>query len=381
MYPRLLDIPDLVQHRSLFLFGPRQTGKSTLLRSTFPDGRYVDLLEADTYRQLSAYPETLRQSLTAKDRLIIIDEIQKLPGLLDEVQAVIDRDKTRRFILTGSSARKLKRGGANLLAGRAWIARLHPLVVPELGGRADLLRRLSYGSLPAIYDSARPLEDLKAYVGSYLQEEIRAEGLARSIESFSRFLDAAGMSNGELVNFTKVGSDCGIPPRTVRDHFQILEDTLVAYLLPPFRDTAKRKPVAASKLYFFDVGVANVLLRRGPVAARSESFGRALEHQVFLELRAHLDYMRLDIPLSFWRTHEGHEVDFVIGGAVAIEVKGTGRVADRDLKSIRALAGEVRLRKKLVVCTEPMRRKTSDGIEIIPIEEFLKALWEGDVAS
>jgi predicted AAA+ superfamily ATPase len=380
MYERHLSIGDLIEHRSLFLFGPRQTGKSTLLRTLFPTARYVDLLEADTFRQLSAYPETLRQSLKEQDRLIIIDEIQKLPVLLDEVHSMIERDKARRFILTGSSARKLKRGGANLLAGRAWVARLHPLIFPEFDGTSDLLRRLSFGSLPSIYDSPHPLEDLKAYVGTYLQEEIRAEGLARSIEAFSRFLDAAGMCNGELINYTKVGNDCGIPPRTVRDHFQVLEDTLVAHLLPPYRDTPSRKSVAASKLYFFDIGVANVLLRRGPVEARSESFGRALEHLVFLELRAFLDYQRLDVPLSYWRTHDGHEVDFLAGPS-AIEVKGSGRVTDRDLRSLRLLARETPLIKKTVVCTEPIRRRTDDDIEVIPVEEFHHLLWSGELVA
>jgi predicted AAA+ superfamily ATPase len=378
MHSRALDIHELLRTRSLFLLGPRQTGKSTLLRMTFPSARFVDLLEADTFRQLSAYPESLRQSLTGQEPLLVIDEIQKLPSLLDEVQAIIDRNKRLRVVLTGSSARKLRRGGANLLAGRAWVTRLHPLVSSELPA-TSLLRRLSYGGLPSVFDSEHPVEDLRAYVGTYLQEEIRAEGLARSIEGFSRFLDTAGMCNGELLNYTKVGSDASIPPRTVRDHFQLLEDTLVAHLLPAFRNTKSRKPVATAKFYFFDVGIANVLLRRGPVEPRSEAFGRALEHLIFLELRAFLDYQRVDRPLTHWRTHAGQEVDFLVGDAVAIEVKGSGRISEQDLKGLRALSQEVKLRRRIVVCNERGARKADDGIEILPVAQFLDELWQGGI--
>lgn len=380
MYDRLLDLDDMLHHRSVFLFGPRQTGKSTLLRARFPRARVFDLLEADTFRQLSAYPETLRQTLRPEDRLVVVDEVQKLPALLDEVHLLIERDKRLRFVLTGSSARKLKGGGANLLAGRAWVARLHPLVAAELP-EPRLLDRLSRGSLPAVLDSPRPFEDLKTYVGTYLQEEIRAEGLARSIEAFSRFLDTAGVCNGEVLNYTKVANDAGIPARTVRDHFQVLEDTLVAHLLPAFRRAGRRKAVATSKFYFFDVGVANVLMKRGPVQPRSEAFGRTLEHLIFLELKAFLDYRRLDAPLAYWRTHGGYEVDFVVGDAVAIEVKGTGRVSERDLKPLRMLGEETHLQRRYVVCTERVRRRTEDGIDIVPVEEFLAALWEGAVTA
>lgn len=380
MYDRLLDLDDVLHHRSVFLFGPRQTGKSTLLRARFPQARVFDLLEADTFRQLSAYPETMRQTLRPEDRLVVVDEVQKLPALLDEVHLLIERDKRLRFVLTGSSARKLKGGGANLLAGRAWVARLHPLVAAELPA-PRLLDRLSCGSLPAVLDSPRPFEDLRTYVGTYLQEEIRAEGLARSIEAFSRFLDTAGVCNGEILNYTKVANDAGIPARTVRDHFQVLEDTLVAHLLPAFRRAGRRKAVATSKVYFFDVGVANVLMKRGPVQPRSEAFGRTLEHLVFLELKAFLDYRRLDAPLAYWRTHGGYEVDFVVGDAVAIEVKGTGRVSERDLKPLRMLGEETHLQRRYVVCTERVRRRTEDGIDIVPVEEFLAALWQGAVTA
>ncbi len=378
MYPRILKLKELVRHKSLFLLGPRQTGKSTMLRTLFPNAAYYDLLEADTFRELSARPEYLRQTLPPSTKLVIVDEIQKLPSLLDEIQLLIDRDREIRFILTGSSARKLKRGGANLLAGRAWICRLHPLVSAELGFER-LLDRLNRGSLPAILDSSLPEDDLKAYVGTYLREEIQAEGLTRSIPGFSRFLETAGLTNGEQVNFSAVANDAGVPARTVREHYQILEDTLIGHQLPAYRKTVKRKPVATSKFYFFDVGVANVLMRRGKIIPGSDVFGRALEHQIFLELRSFLDYKRLDVELSFWRSQSQFEVDFLLGDRIAIEVKGKSRVSERDYRGLRALGEEIRLKRKLVVCMEKAVRRTDDGTEIQPVQRFLQDLWEGKI--
>ncbi len=378
MYRRALDLQALLAHRSLFLLGPRQTGKSTLLRHLFPTARYVDLLEADTFRELSAYPETLRQTLRPSDTVVIIDEVQKLPGLLDEVQALMDRNKSLRFVLTGSSARKLKRGSANLLAGRAWFTRLHPLVSAELSYE-QLTRRLNVGGLPAVFDSPRPHDDLRAYVGGYLQEEIRAEGLVRSLENFSRFLEVAALTNGQLLNYASVSNDTGIPARTVREHYQMLEDTLVGFQLPPFRRSRKRKPVATSKFYFFDVGVANTLMRRGEIRPRSELYGPALEHQIFLELKAYLDYRRIDADLTFWRTHAGHEVDFVVGTDIAIEVKATSRVTPRDEQGLMALGEETRLKRRIVVAAEPRERTTDSGTIVLPVTAFLRQLWDGRV--
>jgi predicted AAA+ superfamily ATPase len=374
MYTRVLPLVDLVRHRSLFLLGPRQTGKSTLLRNTFPDARYIDLLEANTFRELSAYPETLRQSLAPREKLVIIDEVQKLPALLDEVQALIDRDKSLRFILTGSSARKLKQGRANLLAGRAWFTRLHPLVSHEVT-YAALTRRLNVGSLPAAFDSAQPEGDLHAYVGGYLKEEIRAEGLVRSIESFSRFLEVAALTNAQVLNYASVASDTGIPARTVREHYQMLEDTLVGFQLQPYRRARKRKPVATAKFYFFDVGVANVLMKRGEIRPGSELYGAALEHQIFLELRAYLDYRRLDKELTFWRTHSGYEVDFVVGNDIGVEVKASRRVSPADQKGLLALSEDVKLKKKVIVCGEPRERVTDEGIVVLPLQVFFERLW------
>ncbi len=378
MYKRALDLRETVRHKSIFLFGPRQTGKSTLVRETFPDAAYYDLLEADTFRELSARPEYLRQTLKAEQSIVVVDEVQKLPALLDEIQLLLDRNKKLRFVLTGSSARKLKRGAANLLGGRAWICRLHPLVSIELDD-SRLLDRLNRGSLPAIIDSEHYREDLKAYVGTYLREEIRAEGLTRSIENFSRFLEVAGLTSGEQINFAAVADDAGFPPRTVREHYQILEDTLVGHQIPAYQKTSKRKPVATAKFFFFDIGVANTLKRIRGIEAGSDTYGRALEHLVFLELRAYLDYRRLDHDLTYWRSRSQFEVDFVVGDQLGVEVKSKTRVSPRDYKGLLALGEEVKLKRKLVVCGEKQRRRADDGVEILPPVDFFRELWAGNL--
>ena len=378
MYKRVLPLHDTLSERSLFLFGPRQTGKTTLLRTEFPAAAFYSLIEADTFRELSQRPELIRRRLAGSEPLIIIDEIQKLPSLLNEVQVILDRNPQLRFVMTGSSARTLRRGGVNLLGGRARVAHLFPLVSPEVNHQ-QLERRLSIGSLPAILDSPSPQEDLKAYVGTYLQEEIRAEGLVRSIESFSRFLDVAALSNGQLLNFTEAGSDAGVPPRTVREHFHLLEDTLLGSMAPPFQKTRKRKPVATAKFYLFDVGVANHLMRRRAVERGSPEYGQALEHLIFLECRAWLSYRRLDWPLTFWRSQSKLEVDFVLGDHIAIEVKASERVTDRMMKGLRALHEEAPLDRKIIVSHEPKPWRSDDGVEVLPVEDFLRGLWEDDL--
>lgn len=378
MYKRVIDLREILRRKSIFLFGPRQTGKTTLARESFPEAAFYDLLEADTFRELSARPEYLRQTLAPRQNVVVVDEIQKIPALLDEVQLLLERNKSLRFLLTGSSARKLKRGAANLLGGRARVCRLHPLVSAELNHRR-LLDRLNRGSIPSILDSPEPREDLKAYVGTYLREEILAEGLTRSIGNFGRFLDVAGLTNGEQINFTSVGSDAGVPPSTVREHYQILEDTLVGYQLPAYQKTVKRKPVATAKFYFFDVGVSNLLKRVGDIEERSEAYGRALEHLVFLELRSFLDYRRLDDELTYWRSRSQLEVDFVIGSRIAIEVKAKSNVSPRDYRGLSALAEEIPLERKIVVCNEGRRRRDDAGVEMLAVTQFFEELWAGNI--
>ena len=374
MYERILKLAPILEHKSLFLLGPRQTGKSTLFKTQFPQAVYIDLLRNDTFRMLSRAPETLRDLAKASEKIIIIDEIQKLPVLLDEVQSIIDSRPDLRFLLTGSSARKLKRGAANLLGGRALFYNLHPLVSKEVE-YARLEDRLSRGSMPGILDSEMYWEDLKAYVGSYLREEIQAEGLTRSIENFSRFLDFCAHLNCEQMNYTKIGNDADIPPRTIKDYVRILEDTLVGYCLPPYRAKSGRKTVSTEKFYLFDVGVAHALLGRKIIESGTPDFGKALEHYVFLELKAKLDYSRLDNKISYWRTQNQIEVDFVIDDSIAIEVKGTGRVTASDLKGLVAIKQDLPIKRAILVCNESLRRVTENNIEIIPIEEFCRELW------
>ncbi len=377
MYKRTIQIADIIKRKSVFLLGPRQTGKSTLLRTLFPDALYVDLLESETFRELSAFPEILRQRIQERHKIVIIDEIQKLPGLLDEAQLLIDRNKDIRIVLTGSSARKLRRGKANLLGGRALFLRLHPLVSSEIPINR-LLDRMNRGGLPAILDSEFPDQDMNAYVGTYLKEEIQAESITRSIENFARVLNFSALLNGSQINYTKIGSDAQVPPRTVKDYFAVFQDTLIAHLLPSFQGTRKRKAVSTDKFYFFDLGVARNLSRTGLIQSRSVAYGNALEHLVFLELLAYKDYFLKDFDLFYWRSRSQYEVDFLINDEIAIEVKGTSRVAKSDLKSIKALSEEIRLRRKIIVCSEKENRRIED-IEIIPIESFLELLWSSDI--
>ena len=376
-YPRLLNISEQIKHRSLFLLGPRQTGKTTLIESALPDAQFYSLLRADTFQALSSNPSLIREQLGAK-KIIVIDEIQKMPSLLDEVHFMIEAHKELRFVLTGSSARKLKRGGANLLAGRAWVRHLHPLVFPEIG-HDRLLDRLNRGSLPSIVDSAVYWQDLQAYVGTYLQEEIRAEGLTRSIENFSRFLNVAGLTNGEQVNLENVGRDSGVPARTIREFYQIIIDTLLGYFVEPYTKGKGRKSVSVPKFYLFDVGVANFLQKRKEIVPGSKSYGDTLEHVVFLELRAYLDYYNRDEPLNYWRSTTKFEVDFIVGDSIAVEIKGKHRVQDQDLKGLRALKEEKIFARYLVVCDESQKRVTSDGIEILPLKDFFEQLWNKDI--
>ncbi len=374
MYPRRLNLQPFAQRKSLFLLAPRQTGKSTLLRHDFPQARYIDLLDNEIFRRFAAAPESLRDAV-GEHKLVIVDEIQKLPTLLDEVQRLIDTGN-KHFLMTGSSARKLRRGKANLLGGRALFFNLHPLSSCEIGyDRIPVLLRR--GGLPGLVDSPIHWEELRAYTGAYLREEIQAEALTRSIENFSRFLDVAAHFNGEQINYSKIGNDADVAPRTIKDYVKILEDTLVLHILPPFRQRNTRKLAATEKVYFFDIGVASALARRRELPAGSPEYGKALEHLVFLELRAAIDYQRLDTMLYFWRTRSQLEVDFLLDDRIAIEVKATKRVSPADLKSLRAIAEELRLEKRLLVCQEPYPRKTQDGIEILPVAEFCQRLWEG----
>lgn len=372
---RQLDIGRLLEKRSFFLLGPRQTGKTTLIQHVLPDIRFYDLLDSANYLALSRNPERLAEEIGSSVKRVVIDEIQRLPSLLNEVQRLIET-RDVKFLLTGSSARKLRRGGINLLGGRARVKYLHPLTYRELGDKFVLNQAMQRGLLPSIYFSDDPRADLESYAGLYLQQEIMAEGATRNIPAFSRFLKIAAHSNGGIVNFTNIASDAQVARTTVYEYYEILKDTLILRELPPWRKTVKRKPLASSKYYFFDVGVVSALQGR-PFLPGTPEFGEAFETFIMHELSSWSDYASGEL-LSFWRSKSGFEVDFIIGDHTAIEVKAKENVSSQDIKSLRALREENKLKHFLCVCMEK-RSRDVDGIKILPYTEFLTSLWEGKI--
>jgi predicted AAA+ superfamily ATPase len=351
----------------------------------FPKAIRYDLLLSDEYRRLAAQPSLLREELLAAgitaDRQrdpVIIDEVQKIPELLDEVHWLIE-SKGIRFILCGSSARKLKRGHGNLLGGRALRYELFPLVFPEIPG-FSLAKALNSGLLPRHYTTPVPRRLIQSYVGDYLKEEISAEALARNIGSFSRFLEVAAISNSEIINYQNIARECAISAPTVKSYFEILEDTLIGRFLPAFRVKAKRRVILAPKFYFFDVGILGALARRGAIQPGSELFGRAFEHFIVMEVMAHGSYSGLLYPTAYWRTASQFEVDLILGDhEAAIEIKSTAQPGDNQLKGLRAFREDFTVRKAILVCTAPRPRTTADGIDILPWEVFLQRLWGGDI--
>jgi len=371
---RVVDLNNLLGKKSHFLFGPRQTGKTFLIRHTLKGMRLYDLLDSSIYLALSRNPGRIAEELTPQDRIIVIDEIQRIPELLNEVHRLIEEHGVR-FLLTGSSARKLRRGGVNLLGGRARTKYLHPLTYKELGEGFDLFRAIERGLLPSIYFSDDPRADLKAYAGSYLQQEIVAEGFTRNIPAFSRFLRVAALCNSTIVNFTNVANDAQVARTTVYEYFEILKDTLILHELPAWRKSKKRKPLASSKYYFFDIGVVSALQER-EFSPGTPEFGEAFETYIFHELICYRDYMGEE-PLSYWRSTSGFEVDFIIGDHTAIEVKAKENVSPAELKPLRALAEEKKLKRFLCVSLEPRRRETAD-VTVLPYKDFLELLWSGE---
>jgi uncharacterized protein len=378
-FRRLLSLQDLLRQKSHFLFGPRGTGKSTLIAETLPQTDYpvINLLHSETRLRLLQNPSDIRRMIPeATVKAIVIDEVQKVPDILNEVHDLIETKKLK-FLLTGSSARKLKREGTNLLAGRARVAHFFPLTSAEMGEfDPDLFLHL--GGLPAIQTSDAPWEDLRAYVDTYLKEEIEQEAQVRRLGNFSRFLVSAALNNAELLNFANVASDAQVAESTVRGYYQILSDTLIGSLLEPYRGSRKRKAIQTAKFYFFDTGVTHAILNLKSLSRASSNYGTALEQWVFMELRAYLSLRRIDEPLCFWRTVNGQEVDFVLGDAVGIEVKATKRVTKRDLSGLRALRDEGSFKKLYLVSQEPYEH-TLDGMQCIPLHVFFAKLWADDL--
>jgi predicted AAA+ superfamily ATPase len=372
---RVLDVATLLARKTHFLLGPRQTGKTSLVQHALPEVPLYDLLDHSTYLTLSRDPGRLAQELDQGQRAVVIDEVQRLPALLNEVHRLIET-RGIRFLLTGSSARKLRRGGVNLLGGRARMKYLHPLIARELGDRFDLDRALERGLLPSVYLSDDPHADLEAYAGTYLQQEVVAEGATRNVPAFSRFLRVAAVCNATVVNFTAVASEAQVARTTVYEYFDILRDTLLLHELPPWRRSVKRKPLASSKYYFFDPGVAGYLQGRR-VQPGTPEYGAAFETYLMHELRSWSDYASGE-PIAFWRSASGFEVDFIIGDHTAVEAKAKASVSDRDLRSLRALAEEAALARYVCVCLEP-RPRTVDGVAVLPYREFLDRLWGGEL--
>ena len=381
MFERKLHLP-LEKTETFFLWGPRQTGKTTLLRQAYPDAFWIDLLKAEEYRRYVTRPERMREEIEALVAMpfIVIDEVQKVPKILDEVHWLREAYGIQ-FALCGSSARKVKRGAANLLGGRAVRYDLRGLTSAELSSDFDLERILNHGYLPRVYEAARPRRLLNGYVADYLKEEVASEGLVRNLPVFSEFLDMASLSDTHPVNYSNIARECGVSSQTVRAYFEILEDTLVARWLPSYRKRPKRRVLRSPKLYFADVGVVGFLARRGHLEPGSELFGNAFENWCFHEISAYNCYAERFANLSYWRLTSGIEVDFVVNDMeLAIEAKSSRAVSSHHLKGLRQLAVDhPEIKRRIVLCLEDRPRRTSDGIEIMPYGAFVKSLWRREI--
>jgi len=376
------NLTSLTKHETFFLWGPRQTGKTTLLKSMFPEVPWIDLLKAEEFRRYTEHPERLREEIAASatTSFIVIDEVQKVPALLDEVHWLIE-NRGINFALCGSSARKVKKGHANLLGGRAIRHEMHGLVSTEIGSDFDLTRILNHGYLPRHYTSPSHKRLLNSYVADYLKEEIAAEGLVQKLPAFSQFLSTAAISDTEPINSSNIGRECGVSSHTVRSYFEILIDTLQGRWLPAYRKRIKRRLIQASKFYFSDVGIVNFLARRNQLEPGSTMYGKAFENWLFHELSTYNSYKERFAQLSYWRLPSGIEVDFIVNDMeIAIEAKATNRITADHLKGLRTLKEEhPHIKQRIIVCLEFKQRLTSDGILIMPAHSFTEKLWADEI--
>lgn len=373
-YLRSLRI-DLREHNAAFLWGPRKVGKTTLLRQQFPAAQFVDLLRGELKTSLLLRPGLLReQVLAGRPAMVVVDEIQKVPALLDEVHWCLENTQTR-FILCGSSARKLRHGAANLLGGRAWRFELFPLTTQELG-ECELGRILNHGLIPAHYADDRPERSLRSYVLDYVDQEIHAEALTRRVPAFARFLEAVAVTHGRLINYSNIARDCGVTSKTVREYYGILEDTLLGHTLPPWRKSRGRRLIETAKFYLFDVGLVRALSGMRLIQDGSDEWGRAFEHFLIEEIRAFLSYREKHYPLSYWRTSTGLEVDLIVGQLdLAVEFKASRQVDERHIKGLRALMSDQAVREAIVVSQDTSIRELSGGVTVYPWREFCSKLW------
>ncbi len=378
MYHRIFDIENRLDE-AMFLFGGRQVGKSTLLRERFPKAVYIDLLKSEIRNRFKQHPEEFRESLLRypPKTLVIVDEIQKVPDLLDEVHWLMV-EKGLWFILSGSSARKIKKAGANNLGGRAIPEYLYPLVSAEIPD-FDVERAVQNGMIPRHYMVANARNRLRGYIDLYLKEEIAEEALVQNIDDFTRFMEVAAIMDGEILNYEKVASDCEVSANTVKSYYQILVDTLLGFEVPAYRKVIKRKLYKASKFYYFDVGIANYLTGRHHLAPKTPEYGHAFEHLVMQEIRAYLGYTGSEETLSYWHTYEDLEVDAVIGDArVAIEIKSTDHVDHDNKKGVMEFAKEHPDTKQILVSRDRISRRSGD-VDLYYVTDFFKALWAGEI--
>lgn len=371
---RILEI-DLPFNRSAFLWGPRKTGKTYWIRDRFKDAFIIDLLKTDVFADYASRPSLLREQYKDNKGLVIIDEIQMVPDLLNEIHWLIENSNVS-FLMTGSSARKLRRGHANLLGGRAWRYTMAPLTYGETKG-FDLEEVIISGLLPPHFLSPDPIQDLRAYVADYLKEEIAAEAVLQNIPIFAEFLRVASLTSGELLNYTNVGRETGVSAKVVRNYFQILEDTLLGFRIPPWKKAKNRRLIETEKFYLFDVGVTNYLARRAPVIGTPE-FGKSFEHFILMELKAYQAYRSPELDIRYWRTSSGFEVDFILGDMdAAIEIKGSNKIHSGHIKGLRALREEHSIGRSLIISMEKQPRVLDNSIEVLPWKDFLEELWSG----
>lgn len=366
---------DLPPGKSAFLWGPRKVGKTYWITHHLGGAEVIDLLKTDVFAEYISRPALLRERYHDHRGLVVIDEVQKAPALLDEVHWLVE-NKNLSFLLTGSSARKLRRGQANLLGGRAWRRTMTPLSYLEVTG-FNLERVMVSGLLPPHVLSPDPKEDLRAYVADYLKEEIVAEALTQNIPAFREFLRVAAITSSELINYVNIARETGVSHKVVRTYFDILEDTYLGFRIPPWKKSKNRRMITTEKFYLFDVGVANYLARRQPRIGSPE-FGKAFEHYILMELKAYQAYRNPDWPISFWRTSTGREVDFVLGDKeLAVEIKGAARVHEGDIGGLQALLEDGPVKKSFIVGLEKQPRRLTKDIEIIPWDLFVERLWQG----
>ncbi len=373
---RILDL-SLPADRSAFLWGPRKTGKTYWIKRYFADSVIIDLLKTDVFADYASRPSLLREQYQEHRGLVVIDEIQMVPDLLNEIHWLIENTDVS-FLMTGSSARKLRRRHANLLGGRAWRYTMAPLTHAETEG-FDLEQIVVSGLLPPHFLSSDPVQDLRSYVADYLKEEIAAEAVIQNIPAFAEFLRVAALTSGELLNYTNVGRETGVSAKVVRNYFQILEDTLLGFRITPWRKVRNRRLIETEKFYLFDVGVTNYLARRAPRIGTPE-FGNSFENYILMELKAYQAYRNPELDIRYWRTSTGFEVDFVLDDmAVAIEVKGSQRVHSTHTRGLRALLEEHTVKRAVIVSLEKQPRKLGSSIEVLPWQIFLNTLWSGEL--